>query len=121
MGDERINSQHPTLNVQLSRENSGSFAQPGNPGLGDLLGCETVADDFEKSFDFFDGYPGAKGERSKFFPLLNGSGFVGFDSFTAEFGAELLGHGGEDGDGEGAIVFLEDGGFHNFSRFSKLR
>jgi hypothetical protein len=37
-----------------------------------------------------------EGERDEVFPFLNGRGFIGFDSFTAEFLAELVGDGGED-------------------------
>lgn len=89
------------------------FDCPGTLGSGDLVGGEIVADEFEEFFDFFDGDFGVEREGDEVFSFLNGSGFVGFDAFAAEFGAELVGDGGEDGDGEGLVFLLEDGGCHD--------
>jgi hypothetical protein len=103
---------------------------PDNRGSSDLLGGETVADGFEEAFDFFTRYYGTsaggkamaarEGERDEVFSFFNGRGFGGFDSFTAEFLAELVGDGGEDRDGKGPIFLLEDSGFHNFSRYPRF-
>ena len=78
----------------------------GNCGSGYLLRRKAVADDFEEAFNFFNRYYGAsaagkamaarEGEGDKIFSFFNGRGFGGFDSFTAEFLAELVGDSGED-------------------------
>ena len=113
---ERARRQSPGLGTVDAAEVAARRGYRGNCGSGYLLGGETVADDLEKAFNFFNRYYGAsaagkamaarEGERDEVFPFLNGRGFIGFDSFTAEFGSELLCHGGEDRDGKGPIFLL---------------
>ena len=99
--------------LRVTDEGKDKGGCSGNRNSRDLLGGELVADDFQKAFDFFDGSLGAEREGDAVFAFLDGGGFVGFDSLTAEFGAELWCGVGEGEDGEAAVFFLYDGCAHS--------